>query len=229
MRKKRCTNSKDNLSRVLSHPHEILGSSPNAPAEQLQMRTMSVLSFTPRPVWERPQNNYGSNRWVAYSPRLSRYVITYSDLEHDQWVLLEANPAIIIFCEQPLRISVQLGLRTVITIFDFWVKWKCGCEEFREIKYEDQLTSSARVSRQVEAQKKWTELCSFRYSIFTETLIRANPLYLVNWKRILSQLGATHRFDLTIYCDAVMFVLCKAGLQLGELERQLRPLDSMLV
>jgi hypothetical protein len=195
----------------------------------LQKNT-SVLPFTPSPVWERPQNNYGSNRWVVYSPKLDRQVILYSDLEHDRWVLVESDPLITTFCEQPFRISVKLASGPVVTIFDFWLRWKCGCEELEEVKYKDQLESSARVIRQLAAQRKWTDLHSFRYTISTEEVIRANPIRLTNWKRMLSQLGATNRVSLDPHTDAVTGLLLKAGrLPLSEIELRLRPLDSMLV
>ncbi len=190
----------------------------------------SVLQFSPSPVWERPQNNYGSNRWVVYSPKLDRQVILYSDLEHDRWVLVEADPLIANFCEQPFRISINLASGRVVTIFDFWLRWQCGCEELEEVKYQNQLESSARVIRQLEAQRKWTELHSFRYTILTEAIIRAHPIRLTNWKRILAQLGATQSVDLVRPAEAVNALLLKAGrLPLHEIELRLRPLDSMFV
>lgn len=190
----------------------------------------SVLPFSPSPVWERPQNNYGSNRWVVYSPKLDRQVILYSDLEHDRWVLVESDPLIATFCEQPFRISIKLASGRVVTVFDFWLRRRCGCEELEEVKYKDQLESSARVRRQLEAQRKWTDLHSFRYRILTEEVIRAHPVRLANWKRMLSQLGATNRVNLDPQTDAVTGLILKAGrLPLSEIELRLRPLDSMLV
>src|SRR5713226_6896617 len=100
-----CTHKMEGTSRF--DVHDITGGT--RPAVQDQA---SVLPFKPMPVWERPQNNYGSNRWVVYSPKLDRIVILYSDLERDQWALAEADPTIQTFCEQPLRISVRLASGT---------------------------------------------------------------------------------------------------------------------
>lgn len=209
-------------------PQELVGTDPISNYDKLRTVKTAVLPFTPHPVWERPQNNYGSNRWVAFSPRLGRQVISYSDLEHDHCVLLEANPLIESFCEQPFRISIRLPSGIVRTIFDSWIKWKCGCEELREIKYQDQLTGSARVTRQLEAQMRWTQLYSFRYSIVTEEVIRADPIRLANWKRILCQLATTHRVDLAKYTDAAVTLMLKSGpLRLSEIESRLLPLDRM--
>lgn len=193
-------------------------------------KNTSVLAFTPSPVWVRPQNNYGSNRWVVFSSKLGRTVILYSDLERDHWVLIESDPTIQLFCEQPLRVSVRLTAGTVATIFDMWIKWRCGREELREVKYKDQVRNSARVSRQLEAQAAWASLASFPYSVMTEDVIRANPILLANWKRILSYLGPRSRAHLRRETDQVKSVLANfGGLPIGQLESRLSHLDCILV
>src|SRR5438270_9928843 len=88
----------------------------------------------PSPVWDRPQTRYGNNRWIAYSPRLQRRVILYSDLEYDHWVLMEATPSIKRFCEQPRRIRVQLPPGLVTTVFDMWILWETDRQEYRAVK-----------------------------------------------------------------------------------------------
>lgn len=197
---------------------------------ELRVPQLSVLPFTPHPVWTQPQNNYGSNRWVVYSPKLGRLVILYSDLERDHWVLREADPDVLEFCEQPLRVSVRLPSGTVATIFDFWIKWRGGREELLEVKYKDQLEGSLRVKRQLEAQATWTTLISFPYSVVTEDAIRANPIFLANWKRILCHLGPRSRADLPRETDQVRGLLARFGLlPIAELERRLSHLDCALV
>jgi hypothetical protein len=191
---------------------------------------MRVLPFTPRPVWVQPQNNYGSNRWVVFSPKLDRIVILYSDLERDHWVLVEADSTIVLFCEQPLRISVRLPSGTVQTVFDMWLKFRDGHEELREVKYKDQLEDSPRAKRQLEAQATWTSLVSFRYSLVTEEVIRANPVFLANWKRILPYLGPRSRADLRRETDHIRSLLAKfVALPIGQIESKLSHLDCMLV
>jgi|SRR5882672_4093458 len=215
---------------LFSPPHQVIGVGSNPNPEQLRLPNMLVLPFTPRPVWVRPQNNYGSNRWVVFSPKLGRVVILYSDLERDHWVLLEADPRILKFCEQPLRISVRLASGTVQTIFDMWLKWQDGQEELREVKYKDQLHGSPRAHRQLEAQATWASLVSFRYSVVTEEVIRANPIFLANWKRILSYLGPRSRGDIRREIDQVKSLLAKFGMMpIGQIESRLSHLDCMLV
>jgi len=153
----------------------------------------------PSPVWERPQSRYGNNRWVAYSPRLQRRVILYSDLEYDHWVLVEATPSIKRFCEQPRRVRVQLPSGSVTTVFDMWILWDTNCQEYREVKYQHELlraTPGSRTDRQIQAQKKWCELCKVGHRVITDEVIRACPLFLVNWKSILGHLACTQQIDL---------------------------------
>lgn len=211
-------------------PHPVIGVGSNPNPEQLRLPKMLVLPFPPSPVWVRPQNNYGSNRWVVFSPKLGRVVILYSNLERDHWVLLEADPRILKFCEQPLRISVRLASGPVQTVFDMWIKWRDGHEELREVKYKDQLETSLRAHRQLEAQATWTSLVSFPYSVVTEEVIRANPIFLANWKRILSYLGPRSRADLRRETDQVKSLLATfGGLPISQLESRLSHLDCMLV
>jgi hypothetical protein len=229
-RKRRRSWSRRRIDRLLTPPFDIIGVGSNPNPEQLRLRKMSRLPFTPRPVWVRPQNNYGSNRWVVFSPKLGRTVILYSDLERDHWVLVEADPRILLFCEQPLRISVRLASGPVGTIFDMWLRWREGHEELREVKYKDHVANSSRASRQLEAQATWTSLVSFPYSVMTEDVIRANPIFLANWKRILCYLGTTSRANVTRELDQVRSLLAKFGpMPMVEIERRLSQLDCMLV
>lgn len=141
------------------------------------------------PVKSGPQTNYGNNRWEVFSPKIDRNITLYSNLEYDHWVLVESNPEIVDFCEQPLRIKIRLPMGTVTTIFDMWVKWESGDEEFREIKFEDELLNpKPRTVRQLQAQKKWCEIHEKDHVVITDNIIRSNPIYLSNWRLILRYL-----------------------------------------
>lgn len=65
---------------------------------------------------------YGSNYWVGYSYKLRRHVHFYSDLEYENWILVETNPEVEVFCEQPLRIQYFLDGKKSESIFDMWIK-----------------------------------------------------------------------------------------------------------
>ena len=148
------------------------------------------------PVRKPPASQYGNNRHITYSPTLQRLLILGSDLEYDEWVCLEAARKKF-FCEQPLRVQVQLPQGLVTTVFDFWIHWEDGSEEYREVKYEKDLDQGTRATRQIEAQKLFCSLHGFKHVVSTEKTIRANLLYLENWKSILHHLAMTAGIDLS--------------------------------
>lgn len=184
------------------------------------------------PVWERPQTRYGNNRWVAYSPKLKRNVILYSDLEYDHWVLVEATPAIKAFCEQPRRIRVQLPSGLVTTVFDMWILWDTRSQEYREIKYRQELlnaSTDSRIYRQIEAQKKWCELDRVNHTVMTDEVIRANPIFLSNWKFILSSMASTQCADLSPHIENINSMLIRRGTcTLREIENSFPTVDRCL-
>jgi len=162
------------------------------------------------PVRKPPASRYGNNRWIGYSPSLKRIVMTGSDLEHDDWVRTEAEPKKF-WCEQPRRIEVRLPSGVVRSVFDFWIHWEDGTEEYREVKYRRELEEGSRALRQIDAQRRWCALHGFKHVVVTEEIVRANPLYLENWKLILGHLAMTSRIELNPIMHAVIRLLRAAG------------------
>lgn len=64
----------------------------------------------------------GASRFEAWSPKLRRRVSLYSAGAFDQWLLLEADPGVVAFCERPYRAVLDGGRRLV----DFWVRGESG-------------------------------------------------------------------------------------------------------
>lgn len=149
-----------------------------------------------RPVLKLAASRFGNNRWIVFSYRLMRLVYLYSNLEYDHWVLVESNHLIVDYCEQPLRIRMRLASGIVTAVFDMWLEFFDGAEEFREVKFRDQL-ADPRVKRQIEAEEFWCQRSRATFRLFDEVEIRANALYLANWKAILPCLAATRTLDLT--------------------------------
>jgi hypothetical protein len=182
-----------------------------------------------RPVLKPPVSRYGNNRWFVYSPSLKRQMVLGSDLEHDEWVRTEATKKKF-FCEQPRRVEVRLPTGIVRTVFDLWIHWDDGTEEYREVKYSHELGDGARAIRQVEAQRTWCELHGFKHEVVTEKIIRANPLYLENWKLILRHLAMTSRIDIGPITKVVTRFLLKVGrATVAMIERACASWDQVLV
>ncbi len=55
-------------------------------------------------------------RIEVYSPKLKRRVTLFSWAAHDAWLLLEADPAVKVFCERPAYLEGGAG-----RLIDFWV------------------------------------------------------------------------------------------------------------
>lgn len=180
------------------------------------------------PTWLLPANRFGNNRWIVFSIRLMRLIVLYSDLEYDHWVIVESNPRIISYCEQPLRVRVKLPSGFVTTVFDMWLLFDSGEEEFREIKYREQLTQP-KTKRQIDAQKMWCGLKPARHEVFDQFVIRSNPLYLHSWKFILRCLVATHKANLKSLADRVFQLLANGPRSLGQLEGSFSAGERILV
>ncbi|RAP25923.1 hypothetical protein C2W64_02283 [Brevibacillus laterosporus] len=113
----------------------------------------------------------------------------FSNLEYDHWILIEANPQIITFCEQPKKVEWLVVEKLLHSIFDMWIERKDGSQSFIEIKYQIDLDPqnprSERSLRQTHLQRKWCEENNYDYLIQTEKEIRNNPILLDNYKEII--------------------------------------------
>jgi len=60
----------------------------------------------------------GGRQLEARSPKLGRRLRLFDHLAFSQWIGLEADPAVLTFCERPARISRQPDS----CLIDFWVQ-----------------------------------------------------------------------------------------------------------
>lgn len=143
-----------------------------------------------QPVFQSIRGRYGNNRWQAPSIKLNRQVNLSSNLEYDYWVIIETDPNVIRFCEQPIRIALTQGDRVNHSILDFWELFANREEQFVEVKYSFELDpnspfKSERSIKQTALQKEWCGLNGYKYTIVIEREIYSNPQSLTNKKRIL--------------------------------------------
>ena len=171
----------------------------------------------------------GSNRWIFYSVKLGRLVVAYSLLEYLHLLLVEWNVGIKTFCEQPRRIQMLWAGRLVTSVLDLHILWWSGKEEYRETKYRKDLESAipdSRVDRQIAVQTAW---CSFQraaYSIVTEEIVMANPIYLEGLRQMQAQLTSTRHLDLSSLQDRIHRLLRFEGpRRLREIEESFTNID----
>lgn len=143
------------------------------------------------PVWAPRRGSYGNNHWINFSPKLDRRVCLYSDLEYYHWLLVEGTPEIETYCEQPLEMRSSILGRDAKSIIDMWVRFRDGTEEYREVKYKKDLTEEGgrqRVVRQLGVQQAWCSRHQVCHVVVNEAMILANPLFLENWRAIITHL-----------------------------------------
>jgi hypothetical protein len=146
-----------------------------------------------QPIPMKRSTKYGNNFWDGYSYKLKRDVHFFSDLEYEHWLLVEADPNIIDFCEQPLEIKFVYEGKLRSSIFDMWVKYNEGQEEFREVKYQSHLNQGhpkyEETQKQITIQREWCEMKGYVHKVQTDDFIRSNPLFLDNCRMLVSYGG----------------------------------------
>ncbi len=134
-------------------------------------------------------SNFGSNYWESFSPKLNRIVKFFTDLEYENWVLIETNPEVIEFCERPKEIKINCNSDDE-TPFDMWVKWKNNKQTFINIFYSSDLElNNKQYEKNIEFiknRKNWCLNNNFDYEVVVDKDIRRSQIYLNNKKKILS-------------------------------------------
>lgn len=173
------------------------------------------------PVWNPGRGSYGNNLWQAYSPKLGRNVKLYSDLEYYHWILVEATPGIVTFCEQPIKMLSRVDGRDRASYIDMWVQWQDGAEEYRELKYAKdiaQIEFKPFLRRQIEIQTAWCERHGVEHLVITDEQVHANKLLLRNWRLILSILANAKGCNLGKYQHTLLSMIESEGqISIGDL------------
>ena len=179
------------------------------------------------PVWTPPHGHWGNHELHAYSRKLGRNVTFYSTLEYDNWLLVEADPGIIWFCEQPLKATVDLDGKRVTTYFDLFIKRTDGSTELQEIKPD--LEDDEKLTRQLQAQEKWVSLHRVEYRLREASDIRAEPEYLKNCQRLNGYLSERWVRASQFLVGKVLEFVRSEPCSIKDLCRQFRIHDQSLV
>jgi len=135
------------------------------------------------PCWVQTRGSYGSEYWEVYSPKLGRDVKLYSNVEWEHWLLLESDPNVIYFCEQPIRMLVQVGEKGS-SFIDMWVLFADHSEEYREVKLRKDV-HAGRSAKQIAIQKLWCERNDFIHRVVTELDLQKFRLQIENCKEFI--------------------------------------------
>lgn len=155
-------------------------------------------------------SHYGSEFYSVYSMKTGRIVNLFSKLEYFNFLALETDPTVEIFCEQPLEIQIVEDGKVKKAIFDMWVRYKDGREELQEVKYTKELSgdsaSAIRSQEQIRRQKHWCEDNNIPFVVCTdEDLLKGD--YLIQNRSVIAGLvrrytptNAEHYNKLVIRC-----------------------------
>ena len=137
-----------------------------------------------QPIKMNRSTHYGSNYYEFKSRKLNRIVSAFSNLEYWNQICLEMDYTVDKYCEQPFKAEVFFDGNTYDTIFDVWVKYIDGKEEFQEIKYSEEIenenAASGRSFQQIAIQKAWCEQNGKNHVVRTDKEIILGTNYIRN-------------------------------------------------
>lgn len=165
---------------------------------------------------------YGSDYFVVNSYKIGRIVNLYSNLEYKNCLSLEVNPEVLTYCEQPYKAEMLINGNKKETIFDMWVLYKNGLEEFQEVKYRDELINTKnsnyiRCTEQVDFQRRWCKLNKMPYIVRNEDDIEKGRYHIENISHICSCIKRyDHSYAKSFY-DRISETLKQGEYTLGSL------------
>ncbi|MFM0415849.1 hypothetical protein [Paraburkholderia aromaticivorans] len=158
----------------------------------------------------------GAHRFEGFSPKLARRVMFYRRALLELWLLLEANPKVITFCERPGYVLINEDRH----LADFWVRY-IDCEEFVV------LSELLRVSNVDPSQARPdTGIADVRF--VTSAELAAARAWTDNWQRILPYLVANRGFVPATLPPAIMQFV-EAPRRLLDIEREFLTSDPVIV
>jgi hypothetical protein len=181
--------------------------------------------LSPELRFQIPKSNrrpYGSHRFDTWSPKIGRRVTLFGQRSLRAWVAIEADPAVIGFCERPLVLESSKPSRVV----DFWVRGAKSGEELWILlrSVPDDVTDKI-VS---PAFREWSQKQGLNLRLFGPDEPALTDEQFRNWGTALRYLAANRKLLKDDLVDAVREA-CHPGVQLGKLERQLQHYDPILV
>jgi len=158
-----------------------------------------------------------AHRFEAFSLKLARRVTLYRHVALQQWVLLEASPTVVAFCERPGFVIID-GQQILA---DFWVRYADRQELviLSEAAFEFDTVSNAGGTLDVQG-------LSIRRVESAELL--AARVWIDNWRSMLPCLVANRRLLTRALSESIVRLLSQPK-RLADIERQLSTNDLVLV
>lgn len=180
----------------------------------------NIMDYT-TPVKMTRDTHYGSNYYEFLSRKLNRIVTAFSSLEYWNQICLEMDYRVDKYCEQPLETDVFFDGKTYRTIFDVWVRYKNGKEEFQEIKYAEDLESEnaiwERNYKQIAIQKAWCEQNGKAFIVKTNRDIILGTHYIRNILFLYPKVLRLERTDIVAEKHILKFIGDRGTASVGHL------------
>ena len=110
----------------------------------------------------------------AFSPKLARPIRLFERASFEQWIRLEADPAVLSLCERPTRLGIKRDGRLI----DFWVQRRNG-EEMLLLGHGD--------AEQVVPD----HIDGMALRVVAPAELAAANIWVTNWQRMLPVINAT--------------------------------------
>lgn len=110
----------------------------------------------------------------AFSPKLTRPIRLFERASFEQWIRLEADPAVLSLCERPTRLGIKRDGRLI----DFWVQRRNG-EEMLLLGHCD---AEQAVPDQIDGMA---------LRVVAPAELAAANVWVANWQRMLPVINAT--------------------------------------
>jgi hypothetical protein len=166
------------------------------------------------PLWTPKRERCTSNLWQVYSPKINRRLKLFSDMDYHHWILVEATPDIVAFCERPVEVLGLLDGKSSSSYINMWILWRNGTEEYRTLiranKIEE-IENRPKLKRQLDVQRSWCQRREVIYNIITDQEIYANKLLLHNWQQVLTHVTVTKDLELSVLQKTIRKVVVDEG------------------
>ncbi|RDJ98097.1 hypothetical protein [Paraburkholderia lacunae] len=158
----------------------------------------------------------GAHRFEAFSPKLARRVMFYRRPLLEQWLLLEANPKVITFCERPGYVLID-GYRRLA---DFWVRYLD--------REELVVLSDLIVGSDLDTSPAELDVGASEVRFVASADLTAARVWTENWQRILPYLVANRGLVPTTLPQAIAHFV-KEPRRLLDIEREFLTGDPVIV
>jgi hypothetical protein len=147
----------------------------------------------------------------AFSPKLARPIRVFDHARFEQWIRLEADPAVLSLCERPTRLGINHDGRLI----DFWAQLR----DREELLLLGHGESEQAVPDQIDGMP---------LRVVAPAELAAANIWVTNWQRMLPVINATRTLLPKVLAKSVLSFV-RDPIALAHIEHQFSIGDPSLV